>query len=64
MLLPPEGTPRVVRELTERREGNEFLRRARRLVRWGVPYLSTDEDLDLDILSRFLLAIVEEQAPG
>lgn len=61
VLLPPEGTPRVVRELTERRR-QQFLRRARRLVRWGVPYLNTDEDLDLDILSRFLLAIVEEQA--
>jgi AcrR family transcriptional regulator len=61
VLLPPEGTPRVVRELTERRR-QLFLRRARRLVRWGVPYLDTDEELDLDILARFLLAIVEEQA--
>jgi AcrR family transcriptional regulator len=61
VLLPQEGTPKVVRELIGRRRA-QFLRRARRLVRWGVPYLESDEDLDLDILARFLLAIVEEQA--
>lgn len=61
VLLPQEGTPKVVRELIGRRR-DRFLRRARRLVRWGVPYLESDEDLDLDILARFLLAIVEEQA--
>jgi AcrR family transcriptional regulator len=61
VLLPQEGTPKVVRELIGRRR-DQFLRRARRLVRWGVPYLESDEDLDLDILARFLLAIVEEQA--
>ena len=61
VLLPQEGTPKVVRELIGRRR-DQFLRRARRLVRWGVPYLESDENLDLDILARFLLAIVEEQA--
>jgi AcrR family transcriptional regulator len=61
VLHPEEGTPKVVRELIGRRR-DQFLRRARRLVRWGVPYLESDEDLDLDILARFLLAIVEAQA--
>jgi len=61
VLLPQEGTPRVIGELIAQRRAR-FLRRARRLVRWGIPYVDTDEDIDLDILARFLLAIVEEQA--
>jgi len=61
VLLPQEGTPAVVGELIERRRAR-LLRRARRLVRWGIPYVETDEDIDLDILARFLIAIVEEQA--
>jgi AcrR family transcriptional regulator len=61
VLLPQEGTPAVVGELIERRRAR-LLRRAKRLVRWGIPYVDTDEEIDLDILARFLIAIVEEQA--
>jgi AcrR family transcriptional regulator len=61
VLLPQEGTPAVVGQLIERRRAR-LLRRARRLVRWGIPYVATDEAIDLDILARFLIAIVEEQA--
>jgi AcrR family transcriptional regulator len=61
VLLPQEGTPPLVGELVERRRAR-LLRRARKLVRWGLPYVDTPEQIDLDILSRFLLAIVEEQA--
>ena len=61
VLMPPEGTPRAVRELVERRR-NQLVKRARRLVGWGVPYLQTEEELDLDLLARALVSIVETQA--
>ena len=61
VLLPPEGTPRVVRELVERRR-EQLVKRAARLVGWGVPYLDFDEQLDLEILARALVSIIETQA--
>lgn len=60
-LLPPVGTPRLVHELVERRRGL-LIRRARRLVRWGLPYLEAGNDLDVDVLARVLVSAVQEQA--
>lgn len=61
VLLPPEGTPRLVRELVERRR-NAMLSRARILVRWGVAYLDGGDERDVEIISRILLSIVQNQA--
>src|SRR5205807_1699453 len=61
VLFPPEGTPAPVRVLVERRRAS-LLRRARRLVRWGIPYLANDVQLDEDVLARVLVSWTQEYA--
>lgn len=61
VLLPPEGTPRMVHELIEARR-KMLLRRARKLIAWGRPYLRSDEEIDLDVLARILISIAEQGA--
>jgi AcrR family transcriptional regulator len=61
VLLPPDGTPAAVRELAVwRRE--QFMRRARRLVRAGLDYLPADAALDVEITARMVIAAIEEHA--
>lgn len=61
VLLPPEGTPRLVHELIERRR-EQLTRRASALIRWGAPYLAPSEEIDRGVLARVLVSIVQEQA--
>lgn len=60
-LHPPEGLPGPVRKLTLRRR-EALASRAAELVKWGRPYLATDEKLDTELLARVLLAVAEEHA--
>lgn len=61
VLFPSEGTPAPVRVLVERRRA-ALLRRARRLVRWGLPYLTNSAALDEDLLARILVSWAQEYA--
>jgi AcrR family transcriptional regulator len=61
VLFPAEGTPEPVRVLVERRRAS-LRRRARALVRWGLPYLSTPVRLDEDLLARILVSWAQEYA--
>jgi AcrR family transcriptional regulator len=61
VLFPAEGTPEPVRVLVERRRAT-LRRRARALVRWGLPYLSTPVRLDEDLLARILVSWAQEYA--
>jgi AcrR family transcriptional regulator len=61
ILFPAEGAPAPLRALVERRREN-VVRRARRLVRWGIPYLMVDELPDEDLVARMLVSWAEEHA--
>jgi AcrR family transcriptional regulator len=61
VLFPAEGTPEPVLELVERRRAT-VRRRARALVRWGLPYLNSRVTLDEDLLARILVSWAQEYA--
>ncbi len=61
VLFPSEGTPEPVRVLVERRRAT-VRRRARALVRWGLPYLSAPLPEDEDLLARILVSWAQEYA--
>jgi AcrR family transcriptional regulator len=59
-LLPPESAPRALRTIVDRRR-IAVERRLRRLVAWGAPQIAVPPStLDIELLSRMLLSIVEE----
>ena len=60
-LLRPESAPVALQKIVSRRRA-QIARRLEPLVRWGVGARpETDEALDVEILSRMLLSIAEEQ---
>jgi AcrR family transcriptional regulator len=60
-LLRPESAPLALQKLVNRRRA-QIARRLEPLVRWGIDALPTaPADLDIEILSRMLLSIAEEQ---
>jgi AcrR family transcriptional regulator len=61
VLFPGEGTPAPLRIAVERRR-ERLIRRARKLVVWGIPYLGIDAPLDEEILARMLVSWAEEHA--
>jgi AcrR family transcriptional regulator len=61
VLLPPEGTPKPVQALVDRRREG-LVRRTRKLVDWGLPHLGDSADLDAELLARVLLSIAQENA--
>lgn len=61
VLFPSEGTPEPVRVLVERRRAT-LHRRARALVRWGLPYLGLPPRVDEDLLARILVSWAQEYA--
>ena len=60
ILLPPEGTPAIVRELVETNRA-EALGRIERLVRWALDRSELPE-LDIELTARALRDIGEESA--
>jgi AcrR family transcriptional regulator len=61
ILLPPEGTPKVVRELVETNRAHA-LERIERLVQWAVDESSLPSDLDVELAARALRDLGEEAA--
>jgi AcrR family transcriptional regulator len=60
-LLPPESAPQALRLVVDRRRA-AVERRIRRLVAWGAERLAVPEGaIDLEVLSRMILALCEEQ---
>jgi len=59
-LLPPESAPRALRAIIDRRRAS-VEHRLRRLIAWGAAQLAIPEGaLDLELLSRMILSLVEE----
>jgi AcrR family transcriptional regulator len=61
ILLPPEGTPKVVRELVETNRAHA-LERIERLVQWAIDESSLPSDLDVELAARALRDLGEEAA--
>jgi len=61
ILLPPEGTPKAVRELVETNRA-EALGRIERLVQWAVENSGLPSDLDVELTARALRDLGEEAA--
>ncbi len=59
-LLRPESAPAALQKLVNRRRA-EVARRLEPLVRWGISSLPGADELDVEILSRMLLSIGEEE---
>jgi AcrR family transcriptional regulator len=60
-LFPSEGTPVAFRAIVKRRRAG-FIRRARALVEWGIPYLDVETPPDPEILALMLVTWAEEHA--
>lgn len=60
-LYPSEGTPAAFRALVRRRRDG-FVRRARALVEWGLPYLDVPATPDAEIAATMLVIWAEEHA--
>jgi AcrR family transcriptional regulator len=61
VLLPPEGAPKALRALVERRRAN-VVRRVARLVAWGRPQLGVEGLPDEELLARLIVSASQEQA--
>lgn len=59
ILLPIEGTPRLVRREVERKRA-KLLEQLRVLVRWGLEHRGAMRGLDEDLLTRAILSVGEE----
>jgi AcrR family transcriptional regulator len=59
ILLPPEGTPTIVREHVETNRA-ELLGRLTQLVAWAVERAEIRADLDVEICARAILRLSEE----
>ncbi|MFZ1993379.1 MAG: TetR/AcrR family transcriptional regulator [Solirubrobacteraceae bacterium] len=59
ILLPPEGTPAVVREQVETNRAR-LLARLTQFVRWAVDQAGIRSDLDIEICARAILRLSEE----
>jgi AcrR family transcriptional regulator len=59
ILLPPEGTPEIVRELVETNRAGA-LDRIERLVRWAVGHPELPANLDIELTARALRDLGEE----
>ncbi|MEA2293914.1 MAG: hypothetical protein QOE86_1553 [Solirubrobacteraceae bacterium] len=59
ILLPIEGTPRLVRREVERKRA-KLLEQLRVLVRWGLEHRGGMRELDEDLLTRAILSVGEE----
>jgi AcrR family transcriptional regulator len=59
ILLPPEGTPAIVREHVTRNRA-ELLGRMQALVRWAVTRSGMPEDLDVELAARAIVSLSEE----
>lgn len=59
ILLPPEGTPAIVREHVETNRA-QVLDRLQRLVVWAVDRSGIPADLDVEICARAILRLSEE----
>ena len=60
-LYPSEGTPAAFRALVRRRRDG-FVKRARALVEWGLPYLDVPAPPDAEIVATMLVIWAEEHA--
>jgi AcrR family transcriptional regulator len=61
ILLPPEGTPAIVRELIETNRA-QALQRIERLVRWAIERSELPKTLDIELTARALRDLGEESA--
>jgi AcrR family transcriptional regulator len=59
ILLPPEGTPAIVREHVETNRGR-LLQRIEQFVRWLIERSGKPIDLDVEIAARAILRLTEE----
>jgi AcrR family transcriptional regulator len=59
ILLPPEGTPGIVREHVEANRA-QVLRRLEELVKWAIERSRIPADLDVEICARAILRLSEE----
>ena len=59
ILLPIEGTPRLVRREVERKRA-KLLEQLRVLVHWGIEHRGGMRELDEDLLTRGILSVGEE----
>lgn len=59
ILLPPEGTPAIVREHVESNRA-QTLTRLQQLVRWASERAAIPEELDVEICARAILRLSEE----
>jgi AcrR family transcriptional regulator len=59
ILLPPEGTPAIVREHVESNRA-QLLERLQQLVLWGIDRAAIPADLDVEICARAILRLSEE----
>ncbi len=59
ILLPPEGTPTIVRQQVETNRA-QVLERLQELVRWAVDRAGISADLDVEITARAILRLSEE----
>ncbi len=59
ILLPPEGTPAIVREYVETNRAR-LLARLTEFVRWAVKRSGVGADLDIEICARAILRLSEE----
>ena len=59
ILLPIEGTPRLVRREVERKRA-KLLEQLRELVHWGLEHRGGMRELDEDLLTRAILSVGEE----
>ena len=59
ILLPPEGTPAIVREHVQRNRA-ELLARMQALVGWAVAHSGMPADLDVELAARAIVSLSEE----
>lgn len=59
ILLPPEGTPTIVREHVETNRA-QVLERLEQFVRWAIEQAAIPDDLDVEICARTILRLSEE----
>ena len=59
ILLPPEGTPAIVREHVETNRA-QVLERLEQFVRWAIEQAAIPEDFDVEICARTILRLSEE----